>query len=47
MRTWTTRQQSTPTPPPATEEAIATELQGLGDDDLQDLAHFFANLPRP
>ena len=27
--------------------AMATELQGLNDDNLQDLAHFFAHLPRP
>lgn len=27
--------------------AMAEELQGLSDDDLQDLAHFFAHLPRP
>ena len=27
--------------------AMATELQRLSDDDLGDLAHFFANLPRP
>jgi cytochrome c553 len=26
--------------------AMATELQRLSDDDLQDLAHFFAYLPR-
>jgi cytochrome c553 len=27
--------------------AMAEELHGLSDDDLQDLAHFFAHLPRP
>ena len=27
--------------------AMATELQRLSDDDLQDVAHFFAHLPRP
>jgi cytochrome c553 len=26
--------------------AMATELQRLSDDDLQDVAHFFAHLPR-
>ena len=27
--------------------AMAEELHGLGDDDLQALAHYFAHLPRP
>jgi hypothetical protein len=27
--------------------AMATELQRLSDGDLQDVAHFFAHLPRP